>query len=257
MTDAAAGTGTTTEMFPPPGVKGVVFDVVGTVVEPAPPVAEAYRAAGLRHGVDLDLATIRRRFREAWVRQEDRDGRAPVPHATDPARESRRWREIVGDVFAGNSAQEAIFADLWEHFAAPEAWRTIEPGRRLMADALAGGATVALASNFDERLRRIAAAIRPLDRVEHVFTSSEIGWRKPAPEFFRHVATRLGLRPHELVLVGDDPRLDLAAGSRAGWRVHPVGSARRHARPIGAGTAPESAAGPAGYGPQAAAPKWW
>jgi len=257
MTDAASGNRTTGEIFPPPGVKGVVFDVVGTVIEPVPSVAEAYRAVGIRHGIDLDLVTIRRRFREGWLRQEDHDGHAPVPHATNPVRESRRWREIIADVFAGNTAQEAIFADLWRHFASPEAWRTIEPGRRLMEDALAAGKTVALASNFDERLRGIAAAITPLDRVRHVFASSEIGWRKPAIAFFRRIEERLGLSPHELVLVGDDPRLDLAAGRLAGWQVHPVGTARRHVRWSYAGSISEPAGGPADPGLHAPAPRWW
>jgi putative hydrolase of the HAD superfamily len=52
-----------------------------------------------------------------------------------------------------------------------------------------------------------------------VFASSEIGWRKPAAEFFRTVEQRLGCEPAEILLVGDDPDLDIAAGRLAGWHV--------------------------------------
>ena len=87
------------------------------------------------------------------------------------------------------------------------------------------GATVALASNFDERLLAIAGAIEPLSWVPHVFASSEIGWRKPAPEFFRVLEERLGCRPEETLLVGDDPDLDVRAALRAGWHALAVGGA--------------------------------
>ena len=40
-----------TGAFPPPGVTHVVFDVVGTLVEPAPSVSVAYARAAQRHGV--------------------------------------------------------------------------------------------------------------------------------------------------------------------------------------------------------------
>jgi putative hydrolase of the HAD superfamily len=57
----------------------------------------------------------------------------------------------------------------------------------------------------------------------HVFASSELGWRKPAPEFFREIEARLGCEPEELLLVGDDPELDIVAARRAGWRSLQIG----------------------------------
>ena len=80
-----------------------------------------------------------------------------------------------------------------------------------------------LASNFDERLLTIAPRIEPLSLAGHVFASSELGWRKPAPEFFREVEARLGHEPGELLLVGDDLELDVAAARRAGWRSLQIG----------------------------------
>jgi len=204
---------------PPAGVRAVVFDVVGTLVEPHPSVAVAYQRAAARHGMERGVAEIDGLFRAAWRKQEAIDAAAATPFATDRARERDRWRAIVLDVFSNAPAALAIFEDLWEHFGRPSAWRPTRHGPTLVRQAIDAGLTVALASNFDERLLEVAGHVEPLSLVTHVFASSELGWRKPAPEFFRSVEARLGCGPKELLLVGDDPELDIAAGRRAGWHV--------------------------------------
>jgi len=210
-------------LFPPTGVRAVVFDVVGTLVEPWPPVAVAYADVAARHGIATDTAAIAARFRAAWRRQEAVDAGSAPPFATSRSREAGRWRAIVADVFSAAPQSEAIFAELWDHFATPAAWRPLAAGSGLVRAARQAGATVVLASNFDERLLAIAPQIEPLSLAGHVFASSELGWRKPAPEFFREIEARLGCEPEELLLVGDDPELDIVAARRAGWRSLQIG----------------------------------
>ena len=205
-------------VFPPTGVSVVVFDVVGTLIEPSPTVAVAYQRAAASHGVERDPHAIQQRFKAAWRRQEALDAAATPAFATSRSREAERWRSIVEEVFDDTASSAAIFADLWDHFGRVEAWRPLARGRELLRLALEANATVALASNFDERLLAIAGHLEPLSWVPHVFPSSEIGWRKPAPEFFRWLERRLACRPAEALLVGDDPELDVAAAQRAGWR---------------------------------------
>jgi putative hydrolase of the HAD superfamily len=205
-------------LFPPPGIRAVVFDVVHTLVEPSPAVAVAYHDAARRHGLEVAPDVIQPRFRAAWRRQEAIDAAAVPPFATSRAREMDRWRGIVAEVFGDAPATEAIFTDLWDHFGRPEAWRPVAAGRERIVAARAAGVPIALASNFDERLLGLAKIVEPLTLADHVFASSELGWRKPAVEFFRAVEDRLGLPPEELLLVGDDPELDIAAARRAGWR---------------------------------------
>ena len=214
-TEAEVATG---RRFPPAGVRAVVFDVVGTLVEPSPSVAVAYQQAGLRHGLTVDTSIIQQRFKAAWRRQETIDAAAVPAFATSRGREAQRWQAIVDDVFEGAAPAAAIFADLWEHFGRVESWQPLAHGRDLVRLAIDAGVTVALASNFDERLLAIAERLEPLSWVPHVFASSEIGWRKPAPEFFRWIERRLGCGPAAVLLVGDDPELDVAAARRAGWR---------------------------------------
>ncbi|MDA1039897.1 MAG: HAD-IA family hydrolase [Planctomycetota bacterium] len=203
-------------------MKVVVFDVVGTLVEPWPRVSRAYVEAGRRHGVELVEDVVADRFAAAWRRQEAIDAEAVPAFATSRQREIERWREIVEDVFAQVPVSEAIFADLWQHFARPEAWRPLPEGVQMVEEVKRAGGEVALASNFDERLVEIARTVKPLMLADHVFASSELGWRKPAAEFFREVERRLDRQPEELVLVGDDPRLDIAAARKAGWEARSI-----------------------------------
>jgi len=210
----------TTDMFR--GIHTVVFDVVGTLIEPAPSVARAYQIAGRRQGVELAEPEIARRFAQAWARQEAADAAARPAFATSRRREHDRWRLIVEEVFERVPETTAIFAELWDHFGRPEAWRPVPAGCRLLEAARAAGLEVAVASNFDERLKPLANLVEPLVGIDRVFASSELGWRKPAPEFFQAVETRLGRQPDELLLIGDDPRLDLSAARAAGWRAKDV-----------------------------------
>ena len=85
--------------FPPADVRHVVFDVVGTLVEPWPTVPEAYALAAAAHGVVARPEDLSRRFAAAWRRQEGIDAAASPPFATSRAREVDRWRGIVHDVF--------------------------------------------------------------------------------------------------------------------------------------------------------------
>jgi len=206
------------------GIHTVVFDVVGTLIEPVPSVARAYVDAGRRCGVELAEPEAARRFTVAWERQEAHDAAAQPAFATSRQRERSRWRHIVEEVFEQAAAADDIFALLWEHFSRPESWQPIPVGCQLLDAARGAGCEVAVASNFDERLLPLARVLPPLVGIEQVFASSELGWRKPAAAFFRAVEARLGRQPYELLLVGDDPRLDLAAAQAAGWRAVEVGA---------------------------------
>lgn len=209
--------------FPPPNARAVVFDVVGTLVEPATPVAATYAAAGRRHGLDLDEVTVAGRFRDAWRRQEAVDAAACPAFVTSPERERARWRAIVDDVFGAGEAAAAAFIDLWDHYATAPAWRATPVAAQLVRAVRSAGLPIALASNFDDRLLVIAPLLDPLCHAGHVFTSADIGWRKPAGEFFRTLERRLGRSPAELLFVGDDPDLDIAAAAHAGWQTWRVG----------------------------------
>ncbi len=198
-------------------VRAVFFDAVGTLIWPEPSVAAAYAAAGHRHGIDLAEQDIWPRFRAALARQDEIDRRVQGGR-TSEAREIERWRGIVADVFGGGPHGEAIFADLWDHFARPANWRLFEDAAVAFRQLADQGLIIGIASNFDHRLDSICRRMPPLDDCRHLFVSSRVGWRKPSPQFFATIERELGLEAAELLLVGDDVENDYHAARAAGWQ---------------------------------------
>jgi putative hydrolase of the HAD superfamily len=202
------------------GIRAVVFDAVGTLIHPDPPVSVAYAEAARRFGVQIGEDEIGSRFCEAFAWQEECD--RIRGHLTSAEREIERWREIVSDVFReavpALETRERIFADLWGHFANPKSWRVDQEAATCWKELAARGLIVTIASNFDDRLLEIARHIEPLDKAERLYISAGIGHRKPAVEFFRFIEHDLALAPGELLFVGDDLGNDYQGAKSVGWQ---------------------------------------
>jgi putative hydrolase of the HAD superfamily len=80
----------------------------------------------------------------------------------------------------------------------------------------AGGARLAVVSNWDVSLHDVLerTALRPL--VDTVVISAELGAAKPDPAIFREALERLGARPSEAMHVGDSVEHDVAGARAAG-----------------------------------------
>ncbi|HKD36659.1 MAG TPA: HAD-IA family hydrolase [Pirellulales bacterium] len=200
-------------------VRAVLFDAVGTLIFPDPPVVAAYAAAAERFGVHLDEVEITTRFREAFAEREEVDRRNG--YRTGPTWERYRWLRIVNGVFCDAAPPETcnqIFGELFLHFARPASWR-VDPVAAPCWQALADrGLIVGVASNFDDRLTGIARQLPPLDRAARLYISAQIGYRKPAAEFFRAIERDLGIEAAELLSIGDDLENDYRGANSAGWR---------------------------------------
>ena len=195
------------------GIRWALFDAVGTLIYADPPVAEVYHAAGRRFGSRLETAQIQERFRLALAHSQ-RDAQP-----TSELAERERWRRIVRRVLDDiTEGRDAVFEELWRHFAQPQHWRVYDDVPDALAALGSRGFRLGIASNFDRRLIEIAAAHPSLSICKSVFVSSDIGYAKPDPRFFRAVEERLRAAPAEIALVGDDEASDVAGAIAAGWR---------------------------------------
>lgn len=200
----------------PPDIHAIAFDAVGTLIHPSPGAAEVYWEAGRRHGSRLDLADIRQRFKSAFTREEDADRTAG--YRTSEERERERWRRIVGRVLDDVRDPQACFNELFEHFGKPSAWSCASQTDEVLQELTGRGYWLALASNYDRRLRSVHAGLPALGAVRTLVISSEVGWRKPAPEFFHAVSRHFALPPARILHVGDDPANDYEGARAAGLR---------------------------------------
>src|SRR5882724_3813450 len=167
-------------------IRAVTFDVGGTLIEPWPSVGHVYAEVAARHGLkNLSPEQINAHFKEAWRSR----GRF------DYTRQD--WAELVDEVFGSPVATAAggsFFAELYERFAQPDAWRVFDDVVPTL-DALASrGIRLAVISNWDERLRGLLSRLN-LDRYFEVLAiSCEVGFPKPSRAIFQQAAADLDLR---------------------------------------------------------------
>lgn len=197
-------------------IRAVYFDAVGTLLHPEPSAAEVYAAVGRRHGGRLGVEEIHRRFRVAWNQEEKRDEAAGW--TTSAAREYQRWQRIVAAVLTDVADFSACFAELYDYFGKTSAWRCDPEVGDVLTELVRRGYGIGLASNNDSRLRNVVGGLPALAPLQHLVISAEIGWRKPALEFFAEVCRRSGFSPPHLLHVGDHPIHDLQGAVQAGLK---------------------------------------
>jgi REG-2-like HAD superfamily hydrolase len=196
-------------------LEAIVFDAVGTLIHPARPVAVTYAAIGARHGLSLSVEEVEARFQAAfkaacWT---------PVTQATHRT----AWRGIVASVFRELDDVTPLFHELWDYFASPEAWSAYDDVAATWCGLRQAGLRLAIASNFDDRFRRLCQAPALIPSSADVFWSVQLGAAKPDQRFFHAISERLGLAAHELLMVGDNLEEDVIAARRAGWNAVWIG----------------------------------
>lgn len=198
-----------------PRVQAVVFDAVGTLIEPWPSVADVYHLAGWQHGSTYGRDVLAERFREAFEAVFGSQSQGTVSEQSERC----RWRQVVTAVFDDvPDAGGTLFRALWDHFAKPESWRLYEDASAAIDSLHHRGLRIAVASNFDRRLVTIIQRMPIAGYIERCFVSSEIGFAKGDRRFFDSISGQLNLNAAELLMVGDDLETDVGAARAAGWQ---------------------------------------
>ena len=189
----------------------IVFDAVGTLIHPDPAVVDVYASICRRYGSQSTPNEIRHRFQRGMSSR-------ITSHTTSEETERKYWKSIVNDALGHVSEPEKCFNEIYEHFAMPESWR-VDGDLSVVLDQLARREiVVAIASNFDHRLHSVMDGHDALNRLKLRIISSEIGWRKPAPEFFNHVSDSLSFPAEKILIIGDNLHNDVLAAKSAGLK---------------------------------------
>ena len=198
-------------------IRWIVFDAVGTLIHPDPPLHMAYQRIGAKYGSQLEPAEVGRRIKRAMIAERE------IPAGpTDEGVERTFWsnvvRSVLDDISPESPAGQACFAELLEHFARPESWQMFADVEETLPQLRKQGFRLAIASNFDARLHRVIAGFPVLKTcLDQRFVSTEVGFRKPDARFFAAAARTCQAQPQELLMVGDDELADAKAAVDAGW----------------------------------------
>ena len=200
--------------FSPSSIQWLVFDAVGTLIQPNPSVPVAYHTIASRYGSQISVDEIGSRFRRAF-RQSETDQFTDGPEAgshyvSSDTIEKARWRWIVEQVGPDVNNIQQCFTELWDHFALPSSWSVFDDVGPTLSALRTAGYRLVIASNFDARLHSVCRGHDVLSSIEQSFVSSEMGYRKPAKEFYSSLIARCGGRPSQILMIGDDPEHDVA-----------------------------------------------
>lgn len=86
-----------------------------------------------------------------------------------------------------------------------------------LKDARARGITIVVVTNLESSLQyKKLARLGITDLIDFVVTSEEAGVEKPHPKMYKMALDKTGLRPKDVVMLGDDQTLDGAGAKNAG-----------------------------------------
>jgi HAD superfamily hydrolase (TIGR01509 family) len=137
------------------------------------------------------------------------------------------WGDTIMRNIPGQSGPMAHWPRVEPVAGATEALRTLRLTYQLV---LATNARDSGAALVRAALLRVGLE----DCFHFVFTARDLGAAKPDVRFFRAVSLRLGCRPEEMVIIGDDYAADVVGAKDAGWQAiwfNPAGAACPLAHP--------------------------
>ena len=187
----------------------MLLDALGTLIEleaPWPYLSQELAARGVV--VDLEAARAAMLAEMAYYR-------AHHDEARDWATLKDLRRRCAGVV------QEALdtslpLADVQDALLAAIRFRAYPEVPAALGRLRAGGARLAVVSNWDGSLHEVLERTGLRARVDAVVISAELGAAKPDPAIFRAALERLGATAAEAMHVGDSVETDVAGARAAG-----------------------------------------
>ncbi|MFB7027890.1 MULTISPECIES: HAD family hydrolase [unclassified Streptomyces] len=195
-------------------IRAVLWDIDDTIFDYATADTAGMRghlaAEGLLDGFGTVEAALDR-WRELTVlhwRRFEREGGDFLDQRRD------RVRDFLGRPELTSAEADAWFDRYVVHYEA--AW-ALFPDTVPVLDLLARDYRHAVLSNSSIRNQERKLRVLGIrDRFEAVLCAAELGVAKPAPEAFHAACTALGLPPHQVAYVGDQPDIDARGAVEAG-----------------------------------------
>lgn len=204
------------------GVRPVVLDAAGTLLEVRGSVGEAYAEAAAANGVQLDPSVIEAGFARALEAAPPLAFGSLAPRLRAPA-ERAWWRRMAQAALSGagpwpDDVPFDRFFDLaWDTFADPAVWTVPADVRPALRGLRRSGAPLAVFSNWDRRLEPLLHALGLAGYFARIIVSSDLPAAKPDPAAFTAARAALDLGDRPPVMIGDRHEHDVVPARAAGW----------------------------------------
>lgn len=201
-------------------IKTVFFDAGHTLLHAQPSVAEIYAAEARAMGASVTAAEVDALWPGIW-REFTREYAAAHSGVASEAQDREMWHEILTRLVVALPALKAVDFEVWfdrlyTMFGRGDVWRLYDDSLHTIQALRRAGVRVGVVSNWDRRLRRIAADLGLDGHIEHYVISAEVGSRKPDTKIFAHAMELMGAKAESTLHVGDLYDEDVVGARRAG-----------------------------------------
>ena len=201
--------------------RAVLFDAAETLFTTRGSVGEIYGAVAREYGSKAKPEAIQ----TAFVRNFRGAGPVSVEN------QKLWWKDIVRRVFTETGMVENFdnfFDQVYDTFRDSQGWLLFPETRDVLTELKGRGLKLGVISNFDDRIYSVLTSLGILSYFDAVTISSKAGFCKPALEIFQAAVRALDTRPSETLIVGDNIKDDVEAGSRAGLHAVLIDRVGRH-----------------------------
>ena len=201
------------------GIKGIIFDYGGTIDSRGTHWSEIICGGYQSVGVAVDKDT----FRDAYVFAERELAKHPHIMPDDNFYNllykkmiiELQWLADNGKIAADRVAVYAPDIAMYCYDAARECVEEAKP----VLDRLAETYPMVLVSNFYGNVESVLADFGLLRYFHRIIESAVVGVRKPDPKIFQLGVDALGLKPEEVLVVGDSYKKDIVPAETIGCKV--------------------------------------
>ena len=213
---------------PPPLFSGkmtLFFDAADTFIALAEPVPSVYSRFLRKHNITMSAQAIGQVLPDTFQN-------TPPPIYSDfpdgHAAETAWWRTMVratvsdagASEFAKSAEFDPFFTELFNHYALAEAWELYPDTISALDRAKSSGATLAIVSNFDNRLFPIIQSLGLEEYFDLLYNSALACSRKPDSLIFEQALALTSSEPSTTYHVGDSATKDYIGASRAGLHAY-------------------------------------
>jgi putative hydrolase of the HAD superfamily len=194
------------------GVKAVLLDALGTLVElqpPAPRLQRVLAQSGFEISEEQAAAGFAAEIAYYLDHHLEGSGRERLERLRDRCAEELRRALDIPDL--GHATARRAMLEALEFRPYPDALPALAELRAL-------GPTLVVASNWDCSLPDWLEPAGITELVDGVVTSAEVGAPKPNPRVFERALAIAGVRPSEALHVGDKVDNDVEGAGAAGIR---------------------------------------
>ncbi len=199
--------------------RALLLDAMGTLITLRQSVGSSYAALAAEHGITADAGAIDRVFPGIY-RQAPPLAFADLAGPALEAAERRWWGERISETFAAIQAApapETLQMALFDHFADAARWQAYPEVPAQLERWRTAGLSLAVVSNFDQRLHGLLEGLGLAPLLDVVVVSSQAGAAKPDPRPFKQALEALQLTANQAWHVGDSPE-DINGARAAGLR---------------------------------------